>query len=209
MARIQVIEEANATGSIKATYDGLQQRLGFVPNMPKLFSLWPEVFELNQKLFETVMFAESELPNPTKEMIALVVSKANSCNYCVGHHSNFLHQYGVSEDLVHQLRADASQPAVDDQLAVDQPAVDQKTGKLLEYARKVTQHAFKVTDEDVEALRQSGWSDRQILEATVVAGQFNSINRVVDALGAEFEPVMLESQWTSSTNAETQQQAAA
>ncbi len=162
MARIQVIEEAQATGSIKAIYDGIQQKLGFVPNMPKLFSLWPEVFELNQRLFETVMFAESELPNPTKEMIALVVSTANSCTYCVGHHSNFLQQYGVSEDVVRQLGTDVSQPAV-----------DEKTGKLLEYARKVTQHAYKVTDEDVEALRQWGWSDRQILEATVVAGQFN------------------------------------
>ncbi len=181
MARIQVIEEAEATGSIKAIYDGMRQQLGFVPNVTKLFSLWPEVFALNQRLFETVMFAESELPNPTKEMIALVVSTANSCNYCVGHHSNFLHQYGISEDVVRQLGADVSQPAV-----------DEKTGKLLEYVRKVTQHAFKVTDEDVEALRQMGWTDRQILEATVVAGQFNSINRIVDALGAEFEPAALE-----------------
>ena len=89
-----------------------------------------------------------------------------------------------------------------------QPAVDEKTGKLLEYVRKVTQHAFKVTDEDVEALRQMGWTDRQILEATVVAGQFNFINRIVDALGAEFEPVMLEGQWASSTSAETRQQPA-
>ncbi len=198
MARIQVIEEAEATGSIKAIYDGMRQQLGFVPNVTKLFSLWPEVFELNQRLFETVMFAESELPNPTKEMIALVVSTANSCNYCVGHHSNFLHQYGISEDVVRQLGADVSQPAV-----------DEKTGKLLEYVRKVTQHAFKVTDEDVEALRQMGWTDRQILEATVVAGQFNSINRIVDALGAEFEPVMLEGQWASGTNTETRQQPAA
>ena len=165
--------------------------------MRAYFSLWPEVFELNQRLFETVMFAESELPNPTKEMIALVVSTANSCNYCVGHHSNFLQQYGVSEDVVRQLGADSSQPAV-----------DEKTGKLLEYARKVTQHAYKVTDEDVEALRHWGWSDRQILEATVVAGQFNFINRIVDALGAEFEPVMLEGQWASGTDAEPQPQPA-
>ena len=181
MARIQVIEEAKATGSIKAIYDGIRQQLGFVPNVTKLFSLWPEVFELNQRLFETVMLAETELPNPVKEMIALVVSKANSCNYCVGHHSNFLHQYGIPEDVVSQLGADFSQAPV-----------EEKTRKLLEYTRKVTQHAFKVIEEDVEALRQWGWSDRQILEATVVAGQFNFINRIVDALGAEFEQAALE-----------------
>ncbi len=47
MARIRVIEEAEASGSIKAIYDGMRQQLGFVPNVTKLFSLWPEVFALN------------------------------------------------------------------------------------------------------------------------------------------------------------------
>ena len=67
--------------------------------MPKLFSLWPEVFALNQPLFETVVFAESELPNPTKEMVALAVSTANFRTYCVGHHSNFLYQYFFDNEL--------------------------------------------------------------------------------------------------------------
>ena len=178
MARIRVIEESEAIGNIKAAYDGLRQQMGIVPNAAKVLSLWPEVFELNLKLFEQVMLAETELPSTTKEMIAVVVSKTNSCNYCVAHHSDFLSRYGISEDVVRQLGDDFRQASLDDQ-----------TLTLLGYAEKVTQHAYKVTDEDIEELRQWGWTDRQILEATVVAAQFNFINRMVDALGAELELV--------------------
>lgn len=178
MARIKVIEESEATGNIKASYEAMKQQMGFVPNVVKCFSLWPEVFELNGRLFETVMLAKTELPNPTKEMIALVVSKANQCGYCATHHANFLVKYGVSEEVARQLGE-----------AFRKAAVDEKTTTLLAYAHKVTKHAYKVTDEDVEQLRQAGWTDRQILEATVVAAQFNFINRIVDALGVELEPV--------------------
>ena len=179
MARIRVIEEPEATGNIKTAYEGLRRRMGVVPDVVKLFSLWPEVFELHLQLFEQVMLAETELPSTTKEMIAVVVSKTNSCSYCVAHHSDSLRRYGISDDVVRQLGDDFHQALLDDQ-----------TLQLLEYAEKVTQHAYQVTDEDVEKLRQWGWTDRQILEATVIAGQFNFVNRMVDALGAELEPTV-------------------
>jgi len=69
---------------------------------------------------------------------------------------------------------------------------DPATKQLLDYAEKVTRYAYRVTDQDIAELRRVGWSDRQILEATVVAAQFNFINRIVDALGAELEPVAAE-----------------
>lgn len=177
MAWIRVVEESEATGHIKAAYDALQRQMGFVPNVMKLFSLWPEVFELQGRVFETVMLAKSELSNPTKEMIALVVSKTNSCTYCVTHHSNFLVRYGMREEVAQQLGDDFRKAQVDG-----------KTRRLLDYAQKVTQHAYQVTDQDINELRHAGWTDRQILEATVVAAQFNFINRIVDALGVELEP---------------------
>ena len=169
-------------GTSRPPIEGLQRQLGFVPNVTKLFSLWPEIFRLNQQLFETVMLAKTELPNPVKEMIALVVSKANACNYCVTHHSNFLLRYGIGGNVVGQLGDDFHQAPLDEQ-----------TRKLLEYAEKVTRHAYKITDEDVNELRHIGWTDRQILEATVVAAQFNFVNRIVNALGAELELIPDES----------------
>ncbi|PIQ83430.1 MAG: hypothetical protein COV75_07540 [Candidatus Omnitrophica bacterium CG11_big_fil_rev_8_21_14_0_20_63_9] len=177
MAWIKMVEESEATGHIKATYEAMQRQMGFVPNVTKAFSLWPEVFDLQNRLYETVMLAKTELPNPIKEMIALVTSKANSCNYCVTHHGEFLVRYGIGRNVVRRLESD-----------FHKAQVDEKTRQLLDYVSKVTHNAYKVTDEEVAALREVGWTDRQILEATVVAAQFNFINRIVDALGVELEP---------------------
>lgn len=179
MAWIRVVEESAATGGIKTAYDRLERQMGFVPNVTKVFSLWPEVFDLQGRLFEAVMLAKTELPNPTKEMIALVVSNANQCGYCATHHSEFLARYRISADVIHQLAADFLKAPLDD-----------KTKALLGYAYKVTREPAKVTAADVGFLRSLGWSDREILEAAVVAAQFNFINRIVDALGVELEPAV-------------------
>jgi len=54
---------------------------------------------------------------------------------------------------------------------------------MLDYVVKVTKDATKVWKDDIEALRQSGFDDRGILQITLIASWFNYINRVADALG--------------------------
>ena len=48
---------------------------------------------------------------------------------------------------------------------------------------KLTQHAYKVTDDDIDALRAAGLSDDGILEGVFVACQFNAIDRLADTFG--------------------------
>ena len=48
---------------------------------------------------------------------------------------------------------------------------------------KLTQHAYKVTDDDIDALRVAGLSDDDILEGVFVACQFNAIDRLADTFG--------------------------
>ena len=48
---------------------------------------------------------------------------------------------------------------------------------------KLTQHAYKVTDDDIDALRDAGLSDDDILEGVFVACQFNAIDRLADTFG--------------------------
>ena len=51
----------------------------------------------------------------------------------------------------------------------------------------MTLHAYKTTDADIAGLKECGWSEAQILEATLIAGLFCDINRWVDALGFRVE----------------------
>ena len=70
--------------------------------------------------------------------------------------------YSIEETVVGQITDD-----------YHNAAVDEKTKSLLAFAEKLTRNAYKVTDENVQTLRDQGWSDRQILEATLIAGHSN------------------------------------
>lgn len=54
---------------------------------------------------------------------------------------------------------------------------------LLDYVTKVTEAAYRTTDEDVQALRGHGWSEPQIAEAVYITAMFAFFNRVADAFG--------------------------
>jgi alkylhydroperoxidase family enzyme len=54
---------------------------------------------------------------------------------------------------------------------------------LLEYVTKVTEAAYRTTPEDVEILRQHGWTEPQIAEAVYITAMFAFFNRVADAFG--------------------------
>ena len=54
---------------------------------------------------------------------------------------------------------------------------------MLDYVVKLTKDATKVWKDDIEGLRAVGFDDRGILQITLIASWFNSINRVADALG--------------------------
>ncbi len=54
---------------------------------------------------------------------------------------------------------------------------------MLEYAERMTRDATQLGPQDVARLREVGYDDRAILQITLIAGWFNYINKVADALG--------------------------
>ena len=65
--------------------------------------------------------------------------------------------------------------------------IDTKTKRLLHLAETVTRHAYRVTPEDIQALKQEGCREEEIFEAISVAALFNFMDRMADALGAPVE----------------------
>ena len=54
---------------------------------------------------------------------------------------------------------------------------------LLEYVTRVTEAAYRTTPDDVQLLRDHGWTDPQIAEAVYITAMFAFFNRVADAFG--------------------------
>jgi alkylhydroperoxidase family enzyme len=65
--------------------------------------------------------------------------------------------------------------------------IDTKTKVLLHLAEKINRHAYKVTGDDIAALKKAGCSEDDIFEAVAVTALFNYMDRMADALGAPVE----------------------
>jgi alkylhydroperoxidase family enzyme len=65
--------------------------------------------------------------------------------------------------------------------------IDAKTKKLLRLAEKINRHAYTVTEQDLQSLKQAGCRAEEIFEAVAVTALFNFMDRMADALGAPVE----------------------
>jgi len=66
--------------------------------------------------------------------------------------------------------------------------LEPKDRAMLDFAVKMTTESYRMTEEDVEALRRVGWTDEDILDIAQVAAMFNFTNRLANALGWKPNP---------------------
>ncbi|MEM9772943.1 MAG: peroxidase [Chloroflexota bacterium] len=74
-------------------------------------------------------------------------------------------------------------------IATDWQKADLSAGDqaLCTYADKLTNHPQMMTEADILFLKESGFDDRAIHDATQVISYFNYINRIADALDVATE----------------------
>lgn len=178
MARIEVIEPGAATGILAEVYDELNSSRGKIAEVHKIQSLNPQSIRDHMSLYMTVMFARSPLSRAEREMMAVVVSSANGCEYCIRHHSEALDHFWKDTRRV-------------DALAAEGASLERLSGReraLCAYADIVTREpASARIDDATAALRTQGLEDRAILDASLVVAYFNFVNRIVLSLGVQLE----------------------
>lgn len=177
MAFIEIIEPEKATGSLKKIYEELERKRGKLARVHKIQSLNPETITAHMDLYLAVMFGKSPLRRAQREMMAVVVSAVNRCEYCQLHHAEALLHYWKDEDRIDQLRSDYRK--------VELKAIDRKLCRL---AEKLTLNPGEVDEnKDIQPLKDAGLSDRAILDAVLVISYFNFVNRLVEGLGVKAE----------------------
>ncbi len=81
MAYIETIPPESAQGALRAEYDEATRRAGRVWNILRIMSPNPSVLKASMGLYLAVMHGPSPLSRAQREMLAVVVSKANDCHY--------------------------------------------------------------------------------------------------------------------------------
>ena len=72
---------------------------------------------------------------------------------------------------------------------LDAAGLSPKHRLLLEFIETLTRHAYRITDDQVQGLREAGWSDAQIAEAVYDGALFNLFVRLADAFDIHPDPM--------------------
>jgi len=81
MAYIRLIPEEEAEGRLALLYEQARKRAGKVFQIVQCMSLAPHQLQASIALYRAILFGESPLTRAQREMVAVVVSKANGCHY--------------------------------------------------------------------------------------------------------------------------------
>ncbi len=177
MARIKVINYDEATGRLKEIYDDLINSRGKLADVHTIQSLRPESIIKHIDLYLEIMFSKSELSRAEREMMAVIVSVANNCEYCQIHHGKTLNHYWKNEQKVALLQKDYRQVEL-----------VKRELRLCEFAESLTLDPGLSKEMDyTEKLRKAGLGDNAILDATLVVSYFNFVNRIVQCLDVDLE----------------------
>ncbi len=81
MAWIKTVDESDADGLLARIYEGARKRAGQVYQIIKVQSNHPPALKGMIDLYGSVMRLDSPLSRAQREMMAVVVSRANGCHY--------------------------------------------------------------------------------------------------------------------------------
>lgn len=81
MAFLRLVDVGEADGALRREYDEAIARAGKVFNIVRSMSLQPRVLRASMALYREIMFGASELSRAERELLAVVVSRANACHY--------------------------------------------------------------------------------------------------------------------------------
>jgi uncharacterized peroxidase-related enzyme len=163
--------EAARDADLEAYFEKCRTKLGFVPNVLQAYAFDAKKLANFIAFHDELMLAPSGLSKLEREMIAVVVSSANHCFYCLVAHGA----------VVRKLSGD---PVFGEQLVMNYraAALSARHRAMLDFAWKLTKSPEAIVEDDRAALRAAGFSDRDVFDVSAVAAFFNMSNRIAAAI---------------------------
>jgi uncharacterized peroxidase-related enzyme len=150
MSRIKIPTSIDtAPAASQPLLQAVQKMLGSVPNLFRLVSNSPAALE--GYLGMSAGLAKGALPAPTRERIALAVAEINGCDYCLSAHTYLgTHLAKLDADEITANREGRSN--------------DAQADAAVRFAANVAHQRGKVSSVELQAVRDAGYSDAQIIE---------------------------------------------
>ena len=165
-----VPDPAGLDEDLRAIWAKCVEKLGFVPNVYSTYSLKPQRLRNFMAMYSEIMLAKSGLSKLEREMVAVVVSSANRCYYCLVAHGA----------AVRMLSGD---PELGEMMALNYRVarLDPRQRAMLDFAWKLTTTPNLVDDADRDSLRAHGLNSDDIFDLAETTAFFNLSNRMASA----------------------------
>lgn len=147
---------ASAPENAKPILERLQAAVGFVPNLAATMAENPLVLETYAGLSSS--FVGGSLSPLEREIVLMATSYANQCTYCMAAHSTFAKAYGASDSLLNTIRAGKLPD-------------DSRLAALVGMTRQIARQHGEVSDEDICAFLEAGFTRAQLLELLIGISQ--------------------------------------
>jgi uncharacterized peroxidase-related enzyme len=175
MSRLAIPSLDDVPDASKPILDAVRKQLGVVPNMFRLIARSPAALQgftaNNGALAKT-------LDVKTRERIALAVAQVNGCDYCLSAHTYLgLNLARITPEEIALNRAGASG--------------DARANAAVSFAARIARDRGHVSDADVQAVRDAGFSDAEIVDIVAVTAEnvFTNLLNVVAATDIDFPVV--------------------
>jgi uncharacterized peroxidase-related enzyme len=173
MSRIDPLDSRQASGETADIFREMESAFGKVPNLFRTAAHHPPLLRANWNMVKAMMM-EGGLSRKVKETIAVLVSKDNGCDYCVGAHSAALSSIGLSRTAISGIMEN-----------LGGSEFSAKEMALIGIARMANLTPLRIGGEQFQALRTLGVTDAEIVEALGVMELFVGFNKFLDSLQVE------------------------
>jgi uncharacterized peroxidase-related enzyme len=170
ISRLGVPDPAGLDDDLRVIWQKCVDKLGFVPNVFSAYSLKPQRLRNFMAMYNEIMLAPSGLSKLEREMVAVVVSSANRCYYCLVAHGAAVRQLSGDAELGEMM-------ALNYRVA----KLDTRQRAMLDYAWKMTTTPWLVEEPDRDALRVAGLGNEDIFDLAETVAFFNLSNRMASA----------------------------
>jgi len=164
------LPQAPLDDAMKAYFAKCQEKLGFIPNVLRAYAFDVAKLKAFIGMSDDLMMAPSGLTKLERELIAVVVSCANHCHYCLVAHGAAIRKFSGNAKLAETIVANYRAAELDD-----------RTRAMLDFCWKLTVEPWLIEEKDRGDLRAKGFSDRDIWDIAAIAAFFNMSNRVASA----------------------------
>jgi uncharacterized peroxidase-related enzyme len=152
---------------IQERITSVSDKSGFVPNVFSVLAHRPDEFRAFFAYHDALMEKESGLSKGEREMIVVATSALNSCLYCVIAHGAIVRIREKNPRLAEQLSVDYTRADITDRQIA-----------MLDFACLVADAASEVADDDLDELRDHGFSTEDIWDIGAIAAFFALSNRM-------------------------------